>query len=126
MPTPTIDDIRARITTACEAIQAKGVRISTGHGWGMKDKGHEVSLVDERCCCPMGAVIHGMRPGNGSDYWYAPAREALGVCDEWIDVFAAGFDGADPGEYSERPDMLAYELGREFRRRYVIGEPEIR
>ena len=103
---PTTDELRERITKACEAAKAAGWLIMPG---GFRLGEHD------KACCALGAVSIDV---NDAGY-VRVIRERLGVSDGWLASFGFGFDG-DKNHRSNDPD--AYALGQEFRQRYLKAD----
>lgn len=105
---PTIDDIRARITAACEKMQARGFRIAPG------------GYMTLNCCCPMGALVGSPRM---LDFQYdEDAMLILDVGRTFIRGLVYGFEDW-PIVNGLEVDADAYRLGTELRARYVTPEP---
>jgi hypothetical protein len=123
---PTIDELRERISRACEEAQRRGLRIAA-EKWGIR---YVDGLADPTgdCLCPLGAVavcenapdvaMEGTSLYRGCDlheHEIVVARH-LGVSSDWADSFVAG---VDCGSRDDAEDVDAYDLGAEFRARYV-------
>ncbi len=116
----TTNDIRSRLTAACDAIKLREIPIlADAIGWGVEwDDTAPYPLPTG--VTPLGALIVHERlpPGpDGGMWWAETVTQALGVDAAWLVWFCTGLDGADEAPRSEH--LGAYNLGREMRGRYV-------
>jgi len=109
----TIDELRSRLTAACDALVAKGWRIAplmSAQADGKND-----------CCCPLGAALL----VAGSQRWqdrypsYFPAFADTFPCG--TTQFVNGFESPVIGPQPTDPPPL-WLLGREFRAKYFEEE----
>lgn len=85
----------------------------------------ENNKADTPACCPLGAVLCAADPREWQNDKDKDAANVLGVSEQWVEFFVAGFDGNDPpseiGVDEEDDDGLndAYSMGQDFRERYI-------
>ena len=95
-----LQPLAARISKACQLAHRAGFVIVDGT-YGSPEK---------RCLCPVGAL-----------YWVEGTALGAAARFKGEDEFVAGFDGIDRNE--DEGATGTYELGREFRRRFIRKSP---
>lgn len=74
-------------------------------------------------CCPLGAVLVAQDPRQWDGDNQTDAANVLGVTPGWVNSFVVGVDDGDTDSVlSHEYDDDAYQLGREFRTKYVRDE----
>lgn len=95
----SIKEIREALTAACDAKVAEGWKIFPAVTYAPENK----------VCCPLGALV--------GDRWVLTATsERFEVPWTGMKDFITGFDGLD---YPEGESVEMFNLGVEFRRKYV-------
>lgn len=116
------------VRAAVRKVRADGLRIEDGD-WGVDwdlQEGWILKYEDERCVCPMGAVLLVHQPSSARypTSSVRAAAEFLGARVGEIDAFNAGFDdGGGPG-IEDGVDQAAYAFGRQMRRE-IFGREEL-
>lgn len=74
-------------------------------------------------CCPLGAVLVAQDPRQWTNDNQNDAAYVLGVTPNWVSSFVVGVDDGDVDQLAENNYVdEAYQLGREFRDKYVRDE----
>lgn len=103
-----IQTIREKLTAACDAALAKGWRIRPVGLRGMKREGEKLVTA----CCLLGTI---------SDS-YREVDQILGLTSKETNAIWQGFDDNPQEAATVHPDL--YNLGREFRAKYIEGQGE--
>jgi hypothetical protein len=92
-----------------EIARAYGYRLAVGHGWLS-------GALNDRCCCPMGAVVLAQRRGNpfATGTYDETAARALRCTEIEVREFVWGYDGRAGHE----PNVA---LGRKLRAEVLSG-----
>lgn len=108
----TIEQIRERIDASIQAHLKRGGKL-VAEQWGVEQVDNEWFAVNGECCALSTCLLDG--PSHRSVPEGA-LEDMLGVDQEWICSFTAGFDG---DIRDDSPCTDAYDLGQYYRYLYI-------
>ncbi len=108
-----IDLIRQIINLHVKEASPWGIKIAHVAWGAITDSSGTYSISCNNECCPLGAVLLGRKNIKGHQHDVA---KVLNVDIDWVDSFTDGFDNSNKKEWHISE---AYNLGKEFRIKYI-------